>query len=184
MPQKKANDAGSQFNSEPAFLIVGKLRRAHGVHGEIPLEIYTSLLDLLSPDRVVYIGESHQPYTIEKTRWKNELILLKFKEINDRTLVSELTNSLAYVRTADLAPLPDGEFYMHELIGVKVVDQEGADLGVLTEILETGANDVYLVEGHDGEEFLFPAIPDVILEIDLEEGVMIVAPQDWYGEGD
>ena len=182
MPQNNENESGSPHSGEPAFLVLGKLRRAHGVKGEIPLEIYTRMLDLLAPECIVYIGEEHSPLTIEKTRWKNDLLLIKFKEIQDRTAVSELTNELVYVRASQLPDLPAGDFYYHEIIGLDVYEPDGHYLGVLVEILETGANDVYLIQNDDDEEVLIPATEEMILEIDPDQEKMIVAKMDWYGE--
>lgn len=182
MPQIEENNAGSHPSREPAFLVLGKLRRAHGVRGEIPLEVYTQMLALLVPDSVVYIGEEHQPYTIEKTRWKQDLLLLKFYEIDDRTVVSELTNELVFVKNEQLPGLPDDEVYFHELIGLDVYEDGGQYLGELTQILETGANDVFLIQSEKGEEILVPAIEETILQIDLESGKMIISKIEWYGE--
>jgi 16S rRNA processing protein RimM len=184
MPHKNNHDAGSQIIGEPAFLVLGKLRRPHGVQGEIPLEVYTHLLELLVPESVVYVGEEHHPYKIERTRYKNELLLIKFYEINDRTLVSTLTNQLVYVATEQLPSLSEDEFYLHQLIGLHVYEEDGTSLGILTEILETGANDVYLIEDESGGEILIPATEEMILEIDIEKGEMIVGKMIWYGEGD
>lgn len=184
MPQTSEDYTGSQPTSEPDFLVLGKLRRAHGVKGEIPLEVYTQLLELLVPGSHVFAGEDHQPLTIESTRWKTDLLLLKFKEISDRTEVSALTNDLVYVKTDQLPPLEKGEYYFHELIGLNVYTQDGEYLGILMEVLETGANDVYLVQNDAGEEILIPAIEQSILEIDLNQEKMIVARMEWYGEGE
>jgi 16S rRNA processing protein RimM len=184
MPHKNKHGAGSQMVSEPAFLVLGKLRRPHGVQGEIPLEIYTHMLELLVPESVVYIGDEHLPYKIEGTRYKNELLLLKFYNINDRTLVSALTNQLVYVKTEQLPPLTEDEFYLHELIGLGVYEEDGHYLGILIEILETGANDVYIVEDESGIETLIPATEEMILDIDLSEEKMVVGKMNWYGEGD
>jgi len=183
MPQEKKINPGSQPNREPEFLILGKLRRAHGLNGEIPLELHTKMLELLNPGSIVYIGDAHLPYTIEKPRWKKPLLLLKFRDISDRTTVSELTNQLLHVKTAQLEPLPGGEFYYHELIGVEVYDNEEHFLGTLEEILETGANDVYVIRDKNKKETLVPAIEDVIQSIDMENGRMIVMKMTWYGEG-
>jgi len=184
MPHNKDHDAGSQISGEPAFLVLGKLRRAHGVMGEIPLEIYTHMLELLAPESLVYVGEEHHPYIIERVRYKNELLLLKFYEINDRTRVSTLTNELVYVAVDQLPPLSEDEFYLHELIGLDVYQVDGKYLGILREILETGANDVYLIEDDEGKEILIPATEEMILEIDPEQGKMIVEKMVWYGEGE
>ncbi len=184
MSHNKKPDAGSQNHSEPAFLVLGKLRRAHGVMGEIPLEIYTHMLELLSPESLVYVGEEHQPYIIEAVRYKKELLLIKFFEINDRTVASTLTNELVYVAVDQLPPLTEDEYYLHELIGLDVYQVDGIYLGVLREILETGANDVYLIEDDEGKEILIPATEEMILEIDPEQGKMIVEKMVWYGEGE
>lgn len=183
MPQEERLDTGSHSSREPEFLLLGKLRRAHGLHGEIPLELHTKMLELLSPEIVVYVGDSHQPYTIETTRWKKPLLLLKFKGISDRTVVSQLTNRLVYIEANKLESLPEGEFYYHEIIGLEVFDDHGQLLGVLEQIHETGANDVYIVRDKNGTETLIPAINDMILSIDIDEGRMIVSRMEWYGEG-
>jgi 16S rRNA processing protein RimM len=184
MPQKNAREAGSRQHREPEFLVVGKLRRAHGVRGEIAMEVYTHFPELMAPGQVVYIGESHHPHTIEKTRWKNALMLLKFAGIDDRTLVSTLTNALVFIQASVLPPLADDTFYYHELIGLGVVTDSGEHLGTVEEILETGANDVLIIQDDQGKERLLPAIDSVVLEIDLDGGEMVVALQEWYGEGD
>ncbi len=183
MPRKNRKNAGSKQINEPAFLVVGKLRRAHGVQGEIPMEVYTRMLALLEPENVVYVGETYQPFTIDGNRWKQDLLLLKFEEINDRETVSELTNSLVYVKSEDLPVLPDDEYYLHELIGLKVTQDDGLYLGILTEILETGANDVYLIKDDLGKEVLIPATEEMILEIDMAQETMTVAKMEWYNGG-
>jgi len=183
MPQKTVNNAGSQEINEPAFLVLGKLRRAHGLNGEIPMEVYTRLIELLEPGSVITIGERHQAYTIEDTRWKQDLLLLKFRGVDSRELVSELTNELVFVKTSDLPQLTEDEYYYHQLIGLHVFDVEGQSLGVLMEIIETGANDVYLIRDESGHEVLIPAIDEMILEIDINAQKMIVGKMVWYGEG-
>jgi 16S rRNA processing protein RimM len=184
MPQSNENKAGSQSNGEPAFLVLGKLRRAHGVRGEIPLELHSQMLELMAPGCQVFVGEGHHPLTIQSTRWKNDLLLLKFDEIDNREEVSHWTNALLYVMSDQLPALPDGEFYLHELIGMDVFETDGTFLGVLMEILETGANDVYLIQNDAGEEVLIPATEEMILEIDLNQEKMVVAKMAWYGEGE
>jgi len=184
MSREYRNGAGSHLSREPAFLVLGKLRRAHGVLGEIPMEIYTQLLDLITPDQIIYIGEDYQPFTIVSTRWKQDLILLKLKEINDRTAASALTNQLVFIKPDQLPVLAEDEYYYHQLVGLNVFDSDGVYLGVLTQVMETGANDVYLVRAEDGGEVLIPAIDEMILSIDPGSEKMIVNKMEWYGEGD
>ncbi|NLN69259.1 MAG: 16S rRNA processing protein RimM [Chloroflexi bacterium] len=183
MPLRFGNDAGSDRNAEPAFLVLGKLRRAHGISGELTLEVYTRMPELLDAGQVIFIGETYQAFTIQSTRPKGKLLLLKFAEIKDRTEASALTNQLVYTKSEHLPSLPEDDFYLHELIGLDVFDTDDNHLGVLTEILETGANDVYLVRDSAGVEVLIAAVEEQILEIDLEQGRMTVLIIPWYGEG-
>lgn len=184
MPETSEHKAGSPPYSEPAFLVLGKLRRAHGVAGEIPLELHSQMLELMTPGSQVFVGEDHFPLLIESTRWKNDLLLLKFTGINDRTAASEWTNALLFVKTDQLPELSEDEFYLHQLIGLNVYEPDGTFLGVLVEILETGANDVYLIRNETGDEVLIPATEEMILEIDLDQEKMVVARMEWYGEGE
>ncbi len=79
--------------------------------------------------------------------------------------------------------LPDGEYYHHQLLGMQVFDENGLDLGKLSEILETGANDVYVIKSADGKEELIPATKDNLLHVDLQEKKMVVKTLDYYNEG-
>jgi len=184
MPLGIGNEAGSRKSVEPAFLVLGKLRRAHGVLGELTLELFTSMLELLDTGKIVFVGEKHVAFTIKSIRPKGEYLLLRFSEINDRTHASELTNQLVYTKSEELPILPEGEFYLHELIGLDVYDTEGNYLGKLVEILQTGANDVYLVRDSSGTEILIAAVEEQIIDIDLEKEKITVSILPWYGEGD
>jgi 16S rRNA processing protein RimM len=97
----------------------------------------------------------------------------------DRTSVERFRHAILQVRESDLPPLPEGEYYRFQLVGLRVVDTEGRDLGVLEEVLETGANDVYRVRAPDGSDVLLPATADVVIRVDLEAGVMTVDPPEW-----
>ena len=78
------------------------------------------------------------------------------------------------MRTDDRPPLPEGEFYLHQIIGLKAVTDEGQELGVVSDWLETGANGVFIVRNQEGDEILLPDIEDVVIKIDLDNGQMIV----------
>jgi len=169
-----AQEAGSLNPGEPAFLAVGKLRRPHGVHGEILMEVWTDFPERLRPGSVLYVGPDRLPLQIRTCRWHGKHLLVSFEGYTDRDTVGVLRNLWVLVPTADRQPLPEGEYYHHELIGLRVLTDEGRDLGVLIAILETGANDVYVVETQEGLEVLLPAIDDVILSVDLERKEMRV----------
>jgi 16S rRNA processing protein RimM len=179
-PTNRQNqDAGSSLPGEPALLVVGHLRHAHGVKGEISMEVLTDFPERLRKGKQVFVGESHAPMIITGTRWKDKVMLLTFEGYTDCDQVNMLRNLQVYIRTENLPSLPEGEYYFHQLVGLKVLDEAGTLLGQLEEVMETGANDVYLVRSPSGDEILLPAIEAVILKVDLEGGEMTVRPPVW-----
>ncbi len=166
--------AGSLNSGGPVFLVVGKLRRPHGVKGEMLMDVLTDFPERLRSGLLVYVGEEHQSLRIISLRQSNQALLVAFEPYRDPESVGVLRNQFIYVRADDRPPLPEGEFYHHQLIGLRVITDEGVVLGQLSSILETGANDVYVVTLESGREALLPAISSVILDIDLEQGEMQV----------
>ena len=158
---------------EPVFLVVGKLHRSHGVHGEMVLEILTDFPERLKPGIKVYLGESHEPVHIHSLRPAGKSLLVSFREYDQPEKTAIWRNQLMYVRADDRPLLPEGEYYHHQILGLSVYEG-GQLLGQITQILETGANDVYVVAMPSGKELLLPAIDPVIIAIDLQQGTMEV----------
>jgi 16S rRNA processing protein RimM len=166
--------AGSPVEGEPLFLVVGKLRHSHGLRGEILMEVVTDFPERIRPGNNLYIGDNHQPMRIASCRVHSGNLLLAFDGIDTPEEVGQLRNQWVYVPASDRPPLSEGEYYHHQLLGLEVTSEEGAELGKITHILETGANDVYVVRSDSGKEVLLPAIQSVILNIDLENGQVLV----------
>jgi 16S rRNA processing protein RimM len=174
MSGEKSRTSGSPNTGEPAFLAAGKVRRPHGVHGEMVLELYTDFPERLRPETKIFLGEKQIPMILRSARPHNEGLLLSIEGIDTPEDAGKYRNQIVYVLAKTLPALDDGEYYFHELIGLNVVDEDGNALGELTEIVETGANDVYVVTAPSGTEILLPAIPDVILAVDLDARMMRV----------
>lgn len=178
-PVKPSDKTGSPLTGEPVFLVVGKLRRPHGLNGDILMEIITDFPERMRRGRQLFIGETHIPVVLEKSRPHPPFLLLKLRDYDSPEAVGEFRNSVVYVRADTLPPLPEGEYYHHQLVGLHVFSEDGQELGILTEVLETGANDVYVVTAENGTELLLPAIRDVILGVDIAGKTMRVRPQTW-----
>jgi 16S rRNA processing protein RimM len=174
MSGDKSKTSGSPNTGEPAFLAAGKVRRPHGVRGEMVLELYTDFPERLRPKTKVFFGEKHAPMILRSARHHNEGLILGIEGIDTPEEAGKYRNQIVYVSAKTLPALDEGEYYFHELVGMNVTDENGKVLGELTEIVETGANDVYVVTDPAGTEILLPAIPDVILSIDLTEKTMRV----------
>lgn len=174
MTGSKDRLAGLPTAGGPDFLVVGKVRRPHGVHGEVVAEIYTDFPERILPRKTIFLGEKHTKLVIATRRQHNEGMLLGFEGIVSPEQAGLLRNQVLSISISEVADLPEGSFYHHELINLQVFDDAGYALGILKEIIQTGANDVYVVINSFGHELLLPAIPDVILQIDLDAKKMKV----------
>jgi 16S rRNA processing protein RimM len=165
--------AGSP-KGESVYLAIGFLRRPHGVTGEVIMDLHTDFPDRIQPGRKVYIGGKYEVFTVDSVRAHGTALLVRLRGYDLPETAGRFRNQWMYVKSAEVPALPEGQYYKHELIGLTVLTGTGEKLGVLNEVLETGANDVYILKADDGKEILLPAIPDVILEIKMEERTMKV----------
>lgn len=159
---------------EPVYLAVGTLRRSHGIRGDMLVEVLTDFPERLKPGTQVYVGDKKQALKITRRRPHNEGMILGFEGISTAEQTAKYRAQTVYVPAEGRPPLPKGEYYHHQVIGMNVVDESGAALGVITEIIETGANDVYVVKNADEREILLPALKQVLLDVNLETKTMRV----------
>jgi 16S rRNA processing protein RimM len=134
------------------------------------MDVITDFPERLRRGATVYVGDAHQPHKIRSLRWHGTTLLISFDAYDAPETAGVLRNQLVFVHAEDRPSLPEGEYYHHQLLGLRVVSDDGQDLGHLAEILQTGANDVYVVRPLSGPEILLPAVDEVILEIDLARG--------------
>src|SRR4030095_4123965 len=111
--------------------------RPHGLHGDLLMEVYTDFPERLRVGTKVFLGEDHAPITISRIRLHNNGLLLGFKGVDTPEAAGRYPNLLVSVPTKDRPALPEGEYYHHQLIGLRVESEEGKTLGVLAEILVT-----------------------------------------------
>ncbi len=155
----------------PGHVAVGRVATAWGVRGVLKVVPLVDIRDQLAEGRAVTIaGRSH---TIESARWQKGLAYLKLSGVDHREAALALRDRLITVPEEDLEPLGEGEYYRYQLLGLSVTTTEGEPLGQVADVLPTGANDVYIVRGERGD-ILVPATDDVVKEIDLERGRMVI----------
>lgn len=169
--------------STPPFLLLGRVLRPHGIRGELRIELMTAYPDRLVPDRHVYVGtnpddpSSATLYTVRQARKHQQFLILQLDGINDRNAAEPLRQQYVMVTFDEAVPLEDDEFYLFQLIGLDVYTTEDELLGSVVDIIETGANDVYVVHGDYGE-VLLPAIDECIVEMDFDAGRLTVRLMD------
>ena len=161
-------------NGESVYLAIGFLRRPHGISGEIIMDLHTDFPERIKPGRKVYVGENYDTLTIDTVRSHGNGMLVRLRGVDTPEGAGRFRNQWIYVKSTEVPALPEGQIYKHQLVGITVTADTGETLGVLNEIIETGANDVYVVKKESGGEILLPAIPDVILETDMNDRVMKV----------
>lgn len=166
--------ANALLPGEPTFLAIGKLLHPHGVHGEILMEVYTDFPERLVPGVVLYLGSMDRSLRLTRRRSHKDGLLVSFEGYATPEEVGLLRNQLLYVRSDDRPPLENGEYYHHQLLNLNVRNDTGEFLGVVREILETGASDVLVVRPEFGPEVLIPFVSSFIRNIELEKSQITV----------
>jgi 16S rRNA processing protein RimM len=157
------------------WVLVGTIAGAFGVRGEMKVQLATDFPDRFKPNLTLYAGEDHRPVVVTSSRPIGDRVALTLADIKDRNAAQAMFSTPLYVRRGDVMPLPEGRFYHDEIIGLRVVTTSGDQIGTVVEILATGSNDVYVAREGDSE-VLIPALKDIVKEIDLPAGKMVVEP--------
>ncbi len=158
----------------PEYLVVGRVLRPHGVRGGLLVQETSELLLSLRPETEIYIGPSDQPETVASLRAHRKWFLLYLHGCSDRDAAERYRDSEIRIRLEAAEPLPEGVYYHWQILGLQVETEGGLALGEVSDILTTGANDVYVVKGESGAETLIPAIESVIKQVDLPSGRMVI----------
>jgi 16S rRNA processing protein RimM len=156
------------------FLAVGRVLRPHGVRGNLLITAESEVITSITPGSQIFLGPEYIPYTVRHFSSHRGHYLLNLETLNSRDDAEAYRESTLYIRFEDTSPLPEDVYFYWQLLGLDVWSDEDENLGTLVEIIETGANDVYVVRSAKGEELLLPAIESVIQSIDLEKKSMIV----------
>ena len=154
-----------------AFIEAGRITSTHGVHGEVKIEVWLDTPEDLKHYRRVFIDG--QEKKLLSVRQQNRFVIVKLHQIDDINAAQPLKGKTVYIARED-APLPPGGYFLQDLLDAKVVLEDGSPVGVLTEILERPANNVYVVTDPDGREILIPVVPAFIIRADAENGIVTV----------
>ena len=156
---------------------VGKIVNTHGVRGEVRVLATTDFIDeRFAKGNTLYLQQSGEPLplTIESTRQHKGFVLVKFVGYDNINDVEKYKGCGLYVTKENRVACEKDEYFIADLIGLSVVTDEGQMLGNVTDVISTGANDVYVVLAEDGTELLLPAIHECIRDVDVANGRMQV----------
>ena len=159
------------------YLEAGKIVTTHGIRGEVKIMPYTDVPELLCEFDRLFIGKEHREVIIERSRVFKNTVIAKIEGINTPEEAEKLRNKILYMHRDDLE-LDEDTYFIQDLIGMEVRDADSGQVyGRLDDVMQTGANDVYVIKGDD-REYLVPAIADVIVSTDLENDIMTIRPLD------
>lgn len=146
---------------------VGRITRAHGVHGEVAVLVISEVEGRFDEGAIVWL-ENGRPLTVETSRKHADRLLVRFREVRDRGGAQALAKAILVVPESMSPELPEGSWWDHQLVGCRVETETGRDLGELRDVIHTAANDVWSVIDDAGVETLIPVLNDVLLDVDVD----------------
>ncbi len=158
------------------YLEIGQIVNTFGIKGMVKVMPFTENIERFSKMKTVYVKnkKENKKYEIEEVKYHKNMVLIKFKGIENPEQADLLRQSYLLVDRADEEPLEEGTYYIVDMIGLEVYTEEGELLGILEDIFNTGSNDIYVVKNELGKQILLPSIPDVIKKIDMPNRKVIV----------
>ena len=160
-------------------LLVGRIAKAHGIHGEVAVEVHTDEVERRFAAGEVLETEppEHGPLTVVSSRWHGSRLLVRFAELDDRGSAEAVRNVLLVVDSSTSPPTEDpDEFWDHELVGLLAVTVAGQPLGRVEDVLHPPGEDLLAVRREDGGEVLVPFVAAIVPEVDLAGGRVVVDP--------
>ena len=166
-----------------SLLLMGRIFRAHGVRGEVKVWPETDDPGRFRELSTVFLGadpEHARPQAVESVRFqqtrRGTMVVLKLKGVETREAAEALRKTDVFARREDLPPLAEGEFFFDDLIGLAVVDEAGAALGRVRDVLEMPAHEILLVEREGGAEAMVPAVAPFLVDVDFDAGCVVIRP--------
>jgi len=160
---------------------IGKIVAPHGVRGDVRVIPLTDFPERFHQLKMVYTDDGTM-LTVESARFHKQFVLVKFRGIDTMNDTDVLRGKLIKVRREDVVVLPEGHYYFFDIIGLSVYTEDGNPLGEITDILQTGSNDVYVTEKPGEKPLLIPALKEVVRQIDIPGKRMIVKLQEEWDD--
>lgn len=152
------------------LIIVGLIANTHGIRGELKIVPETDFPERFDKGNTLLIVDSQNkqtPVTVQTSRLHKNVFIVQFAQFSNINEVEKFKGSLLKIEAKNQQPLEEGEYYYHEIIGCKVITEEGQELGLVSEVLTPGANDVWVVDLPKGKQLLLPVIDNVVLDVDI-----------------
>lgn len=153
-------------------ILIGKIVNAVGLKGEVKVYNYSDSTEIYENTESIYVED--RLMKIRSVRTQKNMVILGLDGINDRNDAEKAKGSELFVTDADLPELPEGEYYVRDLIGMEVVLEDGSHLGTMTDVIQNTAQNIFELETDEGKQVLIPKVPDFVLNIDAKAGKITV----------
>lgn len=157
------------------YLEAGKIVTIHGIKGEVKIMPYCDSAELFCEFDRFFLGKNHTEIGVERSRVQKNMVIAKLEGIDTPEEAEKLRNKILFMHRDDLV-LDDGTYFIQDLIGMEAKDADsGFVYGKIVDVMQTGANDVYVVKGEE-KEYLIPAIADVVVSTDIDSNIILIRP--------
>ncbi|MCC8192447.1 MAG: ribosome maturation factor RimM [Ruminococcus sp.] len=158
------------------FLEIGKIVSVHGLAGDVKVEVWCDSPEVLCRFKTLYFSKGERKVKVKKSRVQKNMAILKLEGFDSVEQAQTLRNKILYA-DRESVNLPEDTYFIADLIGMEVINFEsGESYGKITDVTQTGANDVYHIKSAEGKMYYVPAIADVVKTTDIESGVMKITP--------
>ena len=172
-----ADPTGPADASVAAWIAVGEVVGAFGIRGEVKAFPLTDFPERFAQTPTLYIGDARAPYSVQNARQHQRIVILKLAGVDDPAAAERLRGATLWIPEAERMPLADDQFYLHDVVGLRVLHVNGQPLGEVVDFISAGGNDLFVVRATPGgREVYLPAVRAFVREIDFPAGVMRVAP--------
>lgn len=159
------------------YLEVGKIVNVHGIYGDVKVLPWCDSANFICGFDTLYSDGGKNSFAVKKARVLGNVAILRFDGVDTAEKANALRQTVLYIDRDDVT-LPEGSHFIADLIGLAVYDEQEKCYGTVKDVLKTGANDVYEIEGADGSLYYIPAIPSVILDTRIDEGKIVIFPME------
>lgn len=158
------------------LLEVGKIVNTHGLRGEVKVVPWTDYPEVFEDIETVYIKKKteYERLDIAGLKYQKNNLIVRFSQLKDINEAEKYKNQVLYAERDALGELPEGVYYIADLIGLEVVKEDGEKVGVINDVFNTGSSDIYDVKREGKKNMLIPVIDDVVIDIDIENGKVTV----------
>ena len=159
------------------YIQVGKIINTHGIKGEVKVFPLTDDIFRFDELKKVYLGEAKLKVEIESVKYHKGLVIIKFRGIDNINHVVSFKDDFIYVDEEDRIELPKGQYFIYDIVGCMVLNTKGEKIGLVTEVIQSASNDVYVVKNHEkNKEYMIPAVKEFFVLIDIKDKKIVIDP--------